>query len=63
MADPREEITASLKELSDADRAYRAAFRTLTSAAGVTPSSFAALRRSIDRLDAAARRLERTPNA
>jgi hypothetical protein len=39
-----------LRELSEADRGYRAAFRDLTSAGGLEPSSFAPLLAAVDRL-------------
>lgn len=49
----------ALNELGEADRAYRAAFRELTSAGGFRPSSFRALLSAARRLEEIARRLER----
>jgi hypothetical protein len=51
---------AALRELSEADRAYRAAFRELTSRGGLDASSFADLLISVERLHDAARRLRAT---
>lgn len=48
-----------LRELSDADRGYRAAFRELTSAGGLEPSSFAALLAAVERLYGVLRRLDK----
>lgn len=48
---------AAVRELSDADRSYRAAFQVLTSDGGLAPSSFEALRLAVDRLSDALERL------
>jgi hypothetical protein len=48
---------AALREFSDADRAYRAAFQELTSAGGLEPSSYEQLLAALERLHEAARRL------
>jgi hypothetical protein len=55
--DEQDRTQAALRELSDADRAYRAAFQELTSAGGLEPSSFELLLASLERLHEAARRL------
>ena len=57
MDDEQDRRHAALRELSDADRAYRAAFQELTSAGGLEPSSYAPLLASVDRLHEAARGL------
>ena len=52
----------ALRELSNADRAYRAAFRELTSHGGLDPSSFEGLLASVERLQKAVRHLRDTAN-
>lgn len=47
----------ALRELSDADRAYRSAFAALTSRGGLDRSSYDELRASVDRLRVAAAKL------
>jgi hypothetical protein len=49
---------AALRALSDADRAYRAAFQELTTAPRLSPSSFASLRLAVTRLEEVVRALE-----
>jgi len=57
--DAQDRKNAALQELSAADRAYRAAFRQLTSAGGSSsPSSFALLLEAVERLEEAVRQLE-----
>lgn len=55
--DEHDRRTGALTELSDADRAYRAAFRHLTSRGALEGSSFEELLASIDRLRQAVIRL------
>ena len=51
---------AALRELSDADRAYRAAFSALTSRGGLDTSSFSKLLTSVERLREVVLRLRDT---
>jgi hypothetical protein len=48
---------AALRELSEADRAYRAAFQELRSSGGLESSSFSQLRTAVERLTEAVRRV------
>ena len=48
-----------LRELGEADRGYRSAFRELTSAGGLEPSSFAALLAAVERLYGVLQRLDK----
>jgi len=50
VADRQKREHAGLRELSEADRTYRAAFQELTSAGGLAPSSLASLLAAIERL-------------
>jgi hypothetical protein len=54
---------AALRELSDADRAYRAAFEELTTAPRLSPSSFASLHLAVRRLEQIVRQLEESAGA
>jgi hypothetical protein len=58
MADEEDRKHAALRELSDADRAYRAAFQELTTAPRLSPSSFAPLHLAVSRLEEVVRHLE-----
>jgi hypothetical protein len=58
LADRQKREHARLRELSEADRAYRAAFQEMTSAGGFTPSSFASLLAAVVRLHRVVQRLE-----
>jgi hypothetical protein len=49
---------AALRELGDADRAYRAAFQELTTAPRLSPTSFASLHLAVMRLEEVLRHLE-----
>lgn len=57
MNDEQDRKQAALRELSEADRAYRAAFRELTSLGGLETSSFTHLLTSVERLHDVALRL------
>jgi hypothetical protein len=54
--------TEALRELSDADRSYRAAFHGLTSHGGLDPSSFERLLTSVERLHDVVKHLRDTAN-
>jgi hypothetical protein len=55
--DEQDRKQAALRELSEADRAYRAAFQELTSFGGLETSSFTLLLTSVERLHDVALRL------
>ena len=57
VSDEQERRQAAVRELGEADRAYRAAFQELTSLGGLEPSSYNQLLAAIERLREAARRV------
>ena len=57
VADGQKREHAWLRELSEADRAYRAAFHELTSVGGLAPSSFASLLTAVERLHGVVQRI------
>lgn len=58
MDDVHDQKHAALRELREADRAYRAAFRRLTTTDDLRPSSFRALRDAVHRIEDVLRQLE-----
>lgn len=60
MKDEQDDKHVALRELSEANRAYRAAFQELTSLGGLEASSFARLLTSVERLHDVVLRLRDT---